>query len=119
MCFIYECKQNISLLVFLSNIETQCYDAFNYGRREEALRLLKHVEDPRTVKSRNNFTILHCAAYHGWLDVVKELIVENDFNPDCEDDDGNTPLSRARDNEKQSVVDYLETVIGTFVVCFR
>ena len=118
MCFIYECKQNISLLVFLSNIETRCYDAFNYGRREEALRLLKHVEDPRTVKSRNNFTILHCAAYHGWLDVVKELIVEKDFNPECEDDNGNTPLSRARDNKKQSVVDYMETVIGTFVVCF-
>ena len=102
----------------MSAVETQCYDAFNYGRREEALRLLKQVEDLRTVKSRSNFTILHCAAYHGWLDVVKELVVENNFNPDCEDDDGITPLSKAITNGKQSVVDYLEAVIGTLVVCF-
>ena len=68
------------------------------------------------MKSKKNFTILHCAAYHGWLDVVKELINDHQFNPDCKDDDGNTPLSKARGSGKQSVVDYLETVIGTFVV---
>ena len=44
------------------------------SRREEALRLLKQVKDPRTVKSKKNFTLLHCAPYHGWLDVVKQLI---------------------------------------------
>ena len=119
MCVLsINASKNISLLISLSNVETQCYDAFNYGRQEEALRLLKHVEDPRRVMSSSNFTILHCAAYHGWLDVVKKLIVENNFKPDCEDDDGNTPLSRARDNEKESVVDYLETVIGTFLFYF-
>ena len=50
------------------------YDAFNKGRREEALRLLKQVKDPCTGMSQRNFTLLHCAAYHGWLDVVQELI---------------------------------------------
>ena len=64
------------------------------------------------MKSKNNFNILHCAAYHGWLDVVKQLINEHQFNPDCEDDSGNTPLSKARGNRKQPVVNYLETVIG-------
>ena len=68
------------------------------------------------MKSKNDFTLLHCAAYHGWLDVVKELITEHQFNPDCEDKDGNTPLSKARSSREQSVVDYLETYIGTFIV---
>ena len=68
------------------------------------------------MKSNNNFTILHCAAYHGWLDVVKELIEEHQFNPDCKDNDDNTPLSKARSNGKQDVVEYLETAIGSFVV---
>ena len=104
--------------VFFSAINTKCYEAFNYGRREEALRLLKQVKDARTVKSKNNFTILHCAAYHGWLDVVKQLINEHQFDPDCKDNDGNTPLSKARGNGKQSVVDYLETAnIGTLLCC--
>ena len=67
--------------------------------------------------SNNNFTLLHCAAYHGWLDVVKQLIIDHDFDPDCKDNDGNTPLSKARGNGKQSVVDYLEMVIGT-LVCY-
>ena len=102
----------------LAEVETKCYDAFNNGRREEALRLLKQVGDPRTVKSKTNFTLLHCAAYHGWLDVVKKLIDEHQFNPDCKDNGGNTPLSKARSNGKQNVVEYLETAIGTFVVYF-
>ena len=110
-------SKNVLLLVSLE-VDTMCYEAFNYGRREEALRLLKQVKDPRSVKSNNNFTILHCAAYHGWLSVVKELIDDHQFDPDCMDDDGNTPLSKAKSNGKQPVVDYLETVIGTFVVYF-
>ena len=114
------CLVLISCLFYIQlvslEVDTKCYDAFNYGRREEALRLLKHVKDPLTVKSKTNFTLLHCAAYHGWLDITKELINDHQFDPDCKDDDGNTPLSKARSNGKQSVVDYLETVIGTFVV---
>ena len=50
---------------------------------------------------------------------MKELINDHGFDADCTDDDGNTPLMKARSNEKQPVVDYLETVIGIFVnVCF-
>ena len=79
---------------------------------------MKKVKDPRTVKSERNFTLLHCAAYHGWLDVVKELITEHQFDAYCEDDVGNTPLSKARNHKKQHVVDYLETLIGTIVVYF-
>ena len=105
--------KNVSLLVSLGEVDKKCYDAFNHGRREEALRLLKQIEDPRTVKSKKNFTLLHCAAYHGWLDVVKQLINDHEFDPDCKDDDGNTPISKARSNGKRTVVDYLETAIGT------
>ena len=108
-------SKNVSLPV---SLDKKCYDAFNYGRREEALRLLKQVKDPHTVMSNNNFTLLHCAAYHGWLPVVKQLINDHDFDPDCQDNDGNTPLSKARSNRKQPVVDYLEKALGTFIVCF-
>ena len=114
-------SKNVSFRISLAEVDTKCYDAFNDGRREEALTLLKQVKDPLTVKSKNNFTILHCAAYHGWLDVVRELINDHQFYPDCMDNDGNTPLSKARSNRKQPVVDYLETVIGIFVVnvCYK
>ena len=70
------------------------------------------------MKSKSNFNILHCAAYHGWLDVVKQLINDHEFNPDCEDDSGNTPISKARSNGKQHVVEYLETVIGIFLFMY-
>ena len=116
-CFIYIYKQKC----FTSySLEKRCYDAFEKGRREEASRLLKQVKDPRTVMSNHNFTLLHCAAYHGWLAVVKELINVHKCDPDCMDDDGITPLSKARDNGKQPVVDYLERVVGlgTFVIYF-
>ena len=106
--------QNFSLV----SLETKCYDAFNHGRRVEALRLPKQVKDPCTVMSNNNFTLLHCAAYHGWLPVVKQLINDHQCDPDCKDNGGNTPLSKARGNGKQAVVDYLEKAVGTFVVYF-
>ena len=60
------------------------------------------------MKSNNNITILHYAAYHGWLDVVKELINEYEFNPDCKDDKGITPLRKAKANGKDNVVQYLK-----------
>ena len=109
---------NVSLLVSLASteVDAKCYDAFNYGRQKDAIRLLKQVRDPHTVKSESNFTILHCAAYHGWLDVVKELMIEYQFDPDCKDNDGYTPFRTASNSEKQDVVEYLETVIGAFVV---
>ena len=111
-------SKSVLTLLSLAELDKKCYDAFNYNIREEALRLLKQVKNPRTVKSKNNFTILHCAAFHGWLDGVKQLIIEHQFDADCEDDDGNTPLSKAKSNGKQTVVDYLESVIGIFVVYF-
>ena len=106
-------SKNVSLLV---SLETKCFDAFKSGKREEALRLLKEIDDPHAVKSNDNFTILHCAAYNGWLSVVKEMINDHKFEPDYMDDDGNTPLMIAKSNSKQPVVNYLETVISTFVV---
>ena len=100
--------QNISLLVTLSDVETQCSDAFYCGRHGEALRLLKKIEDPRIMKCNNNVTVLHYAAYHGWLDVVKELINDYEFNPDCKDEKGITPLRKAKANGKDNVVQYLK-----------
>ena len=101
-----------------AEVDAKCYDAFNCGRQKDALRLLKQVKDPHTVKSNKNITLLHYAALYGWLNVVKELINEHQFNPYCKDDDGNTPLNTARSNGKQPVVDYLETFIGTCFVYF-
>ena len=106
-------------LLLVAETETKCYDAFHEGRHEEAVTLIKQIKDLHTVKSKSNLTVLHYAAYHGWLDIVKELITEHHFNPDCEDDDGNTPLNKARSSGKRSVVDYLEEAIGTFSVCLH
>ena len=57
-------------------MENKCYDAFNRGDEEKALRLLKVVKDPREVKGYGGSTLLHHAAVQGWTDIVELLIMK-------------------------------------------
>ena len=58
----------------------KCYDAFLRGDKEEALRLLKVVKDPREVKGSGGLTLLHWAARRGWTDIVDLLITKYNCN---------------------------------------
>ena len=58
----------------------KCLDAFDRGDKEEALRLLKVVKDPREVKGSDGWTLLHCAARWGWTNIVELLITKYNCN---------------------------------------
>ena len=59
--------------------------AFVNGRKDEAVRLLKDVKDPREVKGSGRWTLLHSAVAQGWnRTVVVELLVSKyKFDVNC------------------------------------
>ena len=52
-------------------------------------------------------TPLHLASQRGHLDVVKYLVIQQQIDPECEDEYGNTPLHRACTGGCQTVVEFL------------
>ena len=75
----------------------KCYDAFDRGDKEEALRLLKLkvVKDPREVKGSSGWTLLHWAAARGWTDIVELLITKYNCNVNSVDIYNETPVHEA------------------------
>ena len=51
-------------------------------------------------------TPLHLASQRGHLDVVKYLVIEQQIDPLCEDEYGNTPFHRACAGGCQAVVEF-------------
>ena len=91
----------------MTEIEDRCFSAFNHDRQEEGLTLLKQVKQPHTVKGIYSFTLLHCAAYWGWLDTVKLLITKYNCDPNQVDSRGLTPLHVASSCGHLDVLQYL------------
>ena len=90
--------------------DQKCYNAFQYGKEKEALeRLRKMKGDPREMKYWYNTTILHFAARRGWLETVKLLITEYDFDPNCRNDYDTSPLHWSSEYGHPDIVKYLIT----------
>ena len=51
-------------------------------------------------------TLLHLAAYHGWVDIVIDLITKYKCDTNCKDSRGHTPLHYAARNNHLEVVRY-------------
>ena len=69
----------------------KCLRAFRNGEKDEVVRLLPVVVNPQSYY--NQQTILRWACYHGWIDIVRKLINEYQFDPKCrESTNDNTPL---------------------------
>ena len=89
-------------------MEDRCYDAFDRGDKEEALRLLKVVKDPREVKGSSGWTLLHFAAARGWTDIVELLITKYNCNVNSVNDYYNmTPVYEASIYGQLNVIKYL------------
>ena len=105
-------------------LEKQCVAAFKEGNHDKAVQLLPQLllqpgdvttdyklsndqKEPST-----NVTLLHLAAYHGWLDVIMTMKEVNTFN--CSDSKGygllHYAVASARDSI--SVVEYLINELG-------
>ena len=92
----------------------QCIEAFKLGKRHKAKELLSYVRNPAAVKiedvdfaSGSKFTLLHCAAYHGWDDLAKVLIEVHRLNPRDRDSDGRDALHFACSGGNLDLVSYL------------
>ena len=88
-------------------MEARCLDAFSNGNKEEALRLLKEVKDPKKLKDSGGSTPLHYAAAKGWTDVVELLVSKYKCNVNCVDIGNWTPVYEASFRGHLDVVECL------------
>ena len=95
--------------------------AFKHGNRDDAVRLLPPAQqqNPKTLtelttefkslypicESSKNVTLLHVAAYRGWLDFIENLKDNSAIN--CRDSIGLVPLHYAAAGNSLSVIEYL------------
>ena len=95
----------------MSSLEKQCCEAFYSLRKEEGLELLEQLDDPKSVRHENGWTLLHFAAYQGWLDVVELLTTKYKCDVNVTSSNNyKTPVFIASREGHLSVVKYLHTV---------
>ena len=96
----------------------RCVAAFKQGDYEEAKRLLSEIQQPQNVATKfaligkrgresKNVTLVHLAAYHGWLDIIKTM--KEYYKRKYTDSEGSTPLHYAGAGGNLAVIDYLIT----------
>ena len=95
----------------MADVEKECLDAFCFGKKEEALKLLPKLCSPDTVRDSRDawkgYTLVHHAAYNGWEDLCKLLVEECNCEPTTADDKGWRPLHLACFFSREAVVKYL------------
>ena len=103
------------------DLEQQCVTAFKQGNHDQAVQLLPQLKRPGDVTTEFNLntdqeepstdvTLLHIAAYYGWLDIIETM--EGHFSYNCKDSNGCVPLYYATAGNNLSVVHYLITEQG-------
>ena len=107
-------------------MEEECLDAFESGKKEQALKLLPKLSNPETVRVSctymllfctgmckmkiSDWTLLHQAAWYGWEDVCKLLVEKYNCDPTAVDDHGTRPLHVACRSGSETSVKYLITL---------
>ena len=91
--------------------------AFEQGDKEAAEHLLPHAKNIATIRTLlfitrypfffDHVSLVHLAAYHGWLDVIDNLITRYGCNVHCTDPDGHSSLHCAAIKGHLEVVKYL------------
>uniref|UniRef100_A0A1X7VA70 Uncharacterized protein n=1 Tax=Amphimedon queenslandica TaxID=400682 RepID=A0A1X7VA70_AMPQE len=93
------------------SLERKCWDAFENGDHEEAVRLLPLVKELNKIKITQivwgNTNLLHLSSMNGWLDVTKDLITKYHCDPYERDSDGRTCLHYAVRGNHVDVMRYL------------
>lgn len=104
-----------------SDVEFECEEAFKCGDHKKAVQLLPCVRQPKAVTTSFKLrvgihlvlatlvSLLHLGAYHGWLDVVVDLVNKYHYHPECPDSLRQTPLHYATHAGHLEVVTYLVT----------
>ena len=105
------------------DLEQQCVAAFKQGNHDQAVQLLPQLQQPGDVTTEfklygkrellnRDVTLLHLAAYHDWLDIIK-TVQQHVLMYDCRDSEGLTPLHYAAITRNSfAVIDYLIKTLG-------
>ena len=94
----------------VSQNEWDCVTAFKQGNHDRAIQLLPRLKDPAALTTefkilgelRTDVSLLHLAAYHGWLDIIK-MVKKCSYT----DGYGNTPLHYAAARNNVTMIAYL------------
>ena len=99
------------------DLKQRCTASFKQGDHNEAGRLLPEIQEPQDIVTEfclagskttaTNVTLLHLAAYHGWLDIIKTM--KEYFKRNYTDSKGSTSLHYAAAGGSLAVIDYLIT----------
>ena len=94
----------------------QCIEAFKRGKKEVAKDLLASAADWRLAAVKiddvnftfgSKFNLLHCAAYHGWDDLSRDLIKDHGLSPFACDSEGRDALHFACSGGSLELVKHL------------
>ena len=80
------------------------------GQHDSVVELLESGEiEPKSEDSYGTHgeTPLHYACQYGWLDVVELLVIKFNCDATIEDENGESPLQRARRHDHENVIRYL------------
>ena len=91
--------------------------AFKQGNKRDAKRLLPQIEQPAAIRTTSNVyvpgvgyatlvSLLHLAAYNGWMDIIIDLITKHKCDTNYKDSHGRTPLHYTVINNHLEVVMY-------------
>ena len=122
------CTQ-ISLLTSVNTMEVDtlneitdltCLSPFVLGHHEKASQLLPSLRQPAVIQTLcvcctinpsrklcTDVSLLHLAAFHGWMEIVISLVSKYDCNTQCRDSWKQTPLHYAAYGGSLPVVQYL------------
>ena len=97
-------------------MEKECLDAFHFGEKEKALKLLPKLSNPQTVidSRRDGWTLMHLTACHGWEDVCKLLVEKYNCEPAAVDYYGRSPLHVACGSGCEASLKYLVNLPSVF-----
>ena len=105
------------------DLEQQCVTAFKQGNHDQAVQLLPQLQQPGDVTTEFEFngkslppnkgvTLLHLAAYHGWLDIIK-TIQQHISMYDVRDSADFTPLHYAAAASSENCLEMINYLIIT------
>ena len=99
--------------------ELSCLNSFVTGDHEKALQLLPSLRQPAAIRTLciccnidsgrklcTDVSLLHLAAFHGWMEIVISLVSMYDCNTQCRDSWKQTPLHYAAYGGSLPVVEY-------------
>ena len=99
--------------------ELSCLSPFVLGDHDKALQLLPSLRQPAAIRTLcvccnidsdrklcTDVSLLHLAAFHGWMEIVNSLVSMYDCNTQCRDSWKQTPLHYAAYGGSLPVVEY-------------